>query len=310
MAPDCSALGDGDPSYADLGLAAGNGFLRYVLGTLLIGIWVVGAVMAAVLLQQELLLPSSALLPGGMGRILFQDICRLAPLLLAIGSVLVLLRLILPHLHDRPWRDLIGPQHRLSFGVLLRSSLLWLAILAVPSLAALFMGDETLRMQAVEPVRFLLFVLFLMPAILIQVAAEEALFRGYLFQGFQVAFRSMFMAAVPVAALFALAHAGSHTVHGWLAYALYAALSLFLSAVTIRSNRLEPAIGIHFAQNLTAIFLFGSFDPDLPALAAAADLSMTWLDLLGFGLAALVYYQIAFRWGWVTQPRGKKPVPL
>ncbi|MFN0113526.1 MAG: lysostaphin resistance A-like protein [Paracoccaceae bacterium] len=105
-----------------------------------------------------------------------------------------------------------------------------------------------------------LFYPFAALALLVQVTAEEMVFRGYLMQQLAARFapRAVWM-GIP-AALFALAHYAPET-YGAAAWAVVAWAGLFgiLAAdLTVRTGNLGAAIGFHFANNALSLFVVGA----------------------------------------------------
>ena len=106
-------------------------------------------------------------------------------------------------------------------------------------------------------------------ALLVQTAAEELVFRGYLMQGLAARFRSWLVWWLVPALLFGLLH-WSPQVYGanaWLAVLSATLIGLALADVTARTGGLSLAMGLHFANNVAAVLI----------LAPPSELS--WLSL-------------------------------
>ncbi|MFC7333199.1 CPBP family intramembrane glutamic endopeptidase [Rhodocista pekingensis] len=305
-----SVAGSAPPAvhYADMAVAAGDRFWRYPVGLLLAVIWLLATTAVLLLLLDPALHRLAESMTPGVAATLVGDLTSVLPLLLSLGTLVPFLAVVLPWLHRRPFRDLIapGPRRGIDWGMLGRSALLWVglaivdALVRMPLEAALGTPD-TLLPTGIAPLRLALYAAVLLPVILLQVAAEELLFRGYLFQGTRLLLLRPLWAAVPPALLFALGHLGADAQHGMLAYPLFVLLGLFLAAVTVAADRIEAAVGIHFAQNTMAILLVGSIAPDKPALAQTADLTIGWPDLLSLAVVMAAYFFIGFRLGWVRR---------
>jgi membrane protease YdiL (CAAX protease family) len=93
--------------------------------------------------------------------------------------------------------------------------------------------------------------------VLVQVSAEEIVFRGYIQQQLAARFRSPLVWMVLPAVVFALGHylpdmAGKNA----LAIALWAGVfGILMADLTARSGSLGPAIAVHFVNNVTAILI-------------------------------------------------------
>lgn len=95
---------------------------------------------------------------------------------------------------------------------------------------------------------FLLCVVF----IPIQTAAEEMLFRGYILQGIGRKIKSPYVLSIITAILFTLPHLGNPEVasKGLAMSFIYFSIGMLLAHVTLKSNGLELAMGVHCANNL------------------------------------------------------------
>lgn len=97
-------------------------------------------------------------------------------------------------------------------------------------------------------------------AVLVQVSAEELVFRGYLQQALAARFQNPLIWLGLPAALFGLAHympqvAGDNAV----LICLWAmGFGLLMADLTARAGTLGPAIAVHFANNFVALLIFGS----------------------------------------------------
>ncbi|KMW59098.1 CAAX amino terminal protease family protein [Candidatus Rhodobacter oscarellae] len=172
----------------------------------------------------------------------------------------------LPLLHERGFATLFGDPGlavRQFFACLLPLFVVTLVVYAAPPWG----GYGGVRFNlGVLPWLLLLPISAL--GVLIQVTAEEVLFRGYLVQ--QMAVRSMARVSwflVP-GLLFGLLHydpevygASAWMIAGWAMLFSFAAADL-----TYRSGTLGPAIALHFVNNCVAILIF-SFEGPLSGLS-------------------------------------------
>jgi membrane protease YdiL (CAAX protease family) len=99
-----------------------------------------------------------------------------------------------------------------------------------------------------------------LPAILVQSAAEELVFRGYLLQGLAARFRSALGWWLVPSLLFGLLHwnPAEFGPNAWLAVGAAAVTGLVLADVTARTGGLSAAIGLHFANNVSALLLLST----------------------------------------------------
>ena len=96
-----------------------------------------------------------------------------------------------------------------------------------------------------------------LPLVLLQTAAEETLFRGYLLQSLAARFRSPLAWALAPALAFGALHWNGPALgrDAWLAVAAAAAIGLAFADVTARTGNLSAAIGLHFGNNVAALLI-------------------------------------------------------
>src|SRR5712691_12046176 len=145
--------------------------------------------------------------------------------------------------HRRPWRSLVAPD----------LSLDWRRLAIGGGVQFAVLGGELALVHALTgwPWRFSISVglpLIVLAVLLIpmQAASEEILFRGYLTQALGRIVRSRVLIAVTVALVFGLAHLSAY---GPLTVPYFFVVSLIFSLVSLRDERLELAIGGHWAMN-------------------------------------------------------------
>ena len=93
--------------------------------------------------------------------------------------------------------------------------------------------------------------------VLVQVSAEEIVFRGYIQQQLAARFRSALVWMVLPSVLFALGHflpdqAGENA---WLIATWAGFFGILMADITARAGTLGPAIALHFFNNVTAILI-------------------------------------------------------
>lgn len=97
-------------------------------------------------------------------------------------------------------------------------------------------------------------------AVLIQVSAEEVVFRGYMQQALAARFKSPLIWLLVPSALFGLSHympaeAGDNA---WLICLWAGGFGLLMADLTARAGTLGPAIAVHFFNNIIALLIFAS----------------------------------------------------
>ncbi|MEM9575516.1 MAG: type II CAAX endopeptidase family protein [Pseudomonadota bacterium] len=180
---------------------------------------------------------------------------------LIILSVLVALRVA----HNRGFLEVLGPPRllfRQFFSVLAMIVLLY-AVLAI--LPPWDMGAPL--KPNVSFGAWLLVLPFALAAVLVQVSAEEILFRGYLQQQLAARFSSPLIWIFVPSALFGAGHYAPQTGDLAGVIALWSMLfGLAMADLTARAGTLGPAIALHLMNNAVAI-LFVSMPDSLSGLS-------------------------------------------
>ncbi|MGC1505217.1 MAG: CPBP family intramembrane glutamic endopeptidase [Sulfitobacter sp.] len=208
----------------------------------------------------------------GIGGLALQDLqagqtpLAMYILLFSFGFMAVGVGISARLLQDRSFFSLLGPLPLLRRDFRLVS----LAVLSVLALVLLLPpwdmgGDFVPNLPIATWLALLLPSLFF---VLIQVSAEEIVFRGYIQQQLAARFRSPLIWMVLPSALFALGHylpesAGDNAlliaVWAWL-------FGMLMADLTARSGSLGPAIAVHLWNNVSAMVII-SLPEDLSGLA-------------------------------------------
>ncbi|WP_397542597.1 CPBP family glutamic-type intramembrane protease [Roseovarius salis] len=206
--------------------------------------------------------------PAGVVLLLFQFVC----LVLALS---IALRLV----HRRGLAGLIGPFRRAA-AQFLRCTLLllplYLLLFVVP------VPDEYAPDPNMTATAWLSWLPLALPAIMVQITAEELAFRGYLQSQLAARFRHPLVWIGLPAALFGVVHLDP-AIAGENAWVLAVWATLFGAAaadLTARSGSLGPALSLHFTNNVFAILVTAP-EGSLDGLA----LYTIPLDLAAEGLA-------------------------
>lgn len=207
-------------------------------------------------------------------------------LLFSFGLMTVVLACVVVILHRRSPLTLLGPLG--DFAVQMRLAVVAVVVLSValwllppwgmdpPMLPQLPLG----RWTALLPLSLL--------AVLVQVSAEELLFRGYLQQQLAARFASPLVWMVVPSALFALGHYSPETAgDNAIWFVLWAGIfGMLMADLTARTGTLGPAIAVHFVNNVIAM-LFTAMPDNLSGLAlyvmpfatSDADAVAQWLPV-------------------------------
>jgi membrane protease YdiL (CAAX protease family) len=217
-------------------------------------------------------------------------------LLLSTFSFMILGTWAALKLHGRSFASVLGPQD--IFQRHFKRSTSFLLILMV---ALMFMPPWDILSDLNQQYSVLKWTAFLIPAIaltLVQVSAEELVFRGYLQSQLAARFRSPIIWMLLPSIGFGLLH-HDPTTNGGNApmITLWAVLFGVVAAdLTARSGTLAPAIALHLLNNLSALLVVGVpgvlSGLALLTLPYRADdpelMGYIWLDLVAMGLAWMI----------------------
>ncbi|WP_373354854.1 CPBP family intramembrane glutamic endopeptidase [Pseudoroseicyclus sp. CXY001] len=277
---------------------AGGSSLSAVLGGLLA---VAAAYIGGQILVFGLLLPFQGPEQGAplsrLGVLLFL-LSYLAPL----AMVVTWCRRVL----GRPAAGLLGPAVRL-WQHWLRAFLwvfgLMLVLLALPSWTL-----ELVRLNPVAP--WLLTLPVMLPAVLLQTATEEVVFRGYLQQELAARSKSPLVWMVLPSVAFGALHwgNGSSPADRLLYVGVISIYGMLSADLVARTGSLGASIAFHFAVNIQSILLFGEEGLGLERAALGVlppqDIElggMTMGDMLGpAGLVILAVSSVPFLLYWLA----------
>ncbi len=198
--------------------------------------------------------------------------------MLPFGAVLIVLFLGVNFLHKRSIWSVLSPQKKFRGIVFLTAGGLWFFLSAGGDLVLGLVQPGnyqfTVDLQAV-----LLYFIAAFVLIAVQISAEEFLFRGYLMQAFGRLWGNMLFVVIAQAILFGILHGANTEVteYGLLTtMPFYIGIGVLLGVLTIKTNGLEAALGVHFFNNLyatsfvtfqgtslpsPALFLIQQYDP-------------------------------------------------
>lgn len=169
---------------------------------------------------------------------------------LIILGVIVALRVA----HHRGFLDVLGNRQLLVqqfLSVLAMLAILYVVMAILPPWG---MGAPLEPNVSLGP--WLLVLPFALLAVLVQVSAEEILFRGYLQQQLAARFSSPLVWIGAPAALFGLGHYMPQAGELAMVIALWSAVfGIAMADLTARAGTLGPAIAVHFVNNAIAILV-------------------------------------------------------
>ena len=165
--------------------------------------------------------------------------------------------LALALVHRRPLRTLLTGARRFRWSLFLVSfGVFAFLLLAGFGIQALIWPEEL--EYVLDPGRFLLMLPWTAGMLVLQVLAEETVFRGYLLQALRLLLPRWVVWLV-VSVLFALAHGlNPESRSDYLFLFLFFIMGGYLTFLPFYSNGLETAIGVHLANNAMALLVVGN----------------------------------------------------
>jgi membrane protease YdiL (CAAX protease family) len=230
----------------------------------------------------------------------FSEMALLLLTMLPFIFMLAGLWLALALFHKRSIISLIHPAGRkIRWSRILLSGVTWFGVAAVADLLqALFQPGN--YFWTIQWDRFLPYAATAVILIPIQAATEELLFRGYLTQQAGLISRNILLPWLLPSIVFGVMHLanpemGAYNVLIMLAY--YISFGLLLSWITLRSQGLELAVGLHAANNLYSALMVTIPSSALtsPALVSIHQYNPLLGLLILWGSAAL-YFAVLFLW--------------
>ncbi|MGF1490091.1 MAG: lysostaphin resistance A-like protein [Prochloraceae cyanobacterium] len=203
-------------------------------------------------------------------------------------------------IHQRSFLSLITPKKQIDMPRIIEGFGVYLALLAIWEIINyfIFQGDYQLNFDLQKFIIFLPIALFFTS---IQTTVEELFFRGYLMQWLGLKLNSTLVTLIS-ALIFASVHLLNPEVVNseepiiiWLA--VYGAIGIFWSIITIKDNRLELAIATHAANNLYIALLVNYESSALtsPAIFIIPQELNPYLSLITIIIINAIAYSIFFR---------------
>lgn len=241
-------------TYLDLARLGKIGWLRHILAIgLILFLWqVIGALPSVILIFLVSTDGNPKTTVSATGQFSgVEPVVSLAIILSASVLFLIGIYLAIRFIHLRPFRTLITPERRISWGRIFQGFIVWVMLLGVMSLVEVFLYPGryiwTLNFRQFLP--FSILALLLIP---IQASAEELFFRGYLLQSIGLRLRNIWTLSALSGLVFMLPHLlnPEARINFVLMGFYYFFIGAVMAFVTLRDGRLELAIGLHIANNL------------------------------------------------------------
>lgn len=172
----------------------------------------------------------------------------------------IFLAVFVKYVHKRPFLTVITPFKKFDFKRFFFAFFIWILLIGSVEIFNYFSDTSNYVLQF-EAMRFFLLLLISIPMLLVQTGYEELLFRGYGMQwiGRYIPYRIFPILITSI--VFGAMHLANPEVgeFGMRLMVDYVAIGFVMGLVTILSDSLELAMGLHFANNLF-LSLFVTFD--------------------------------------------------
>ncbi len=224
----------------------------------------------------------------------------LLTLIASFGLGIVGLYITIKFIHNRTFVSLIIASKkikwkRLSFGILV-----WGGMSIIYFAVDLALNYESYEFQLVWKsfVPLVLICLFFLP---LQTSFEEFLFRGYYLQAFKKISRYPIVPMVATSFLFSLAHMLNPEVaaFGWkVMFIFYFLFGFMLALVTVLSNGLEIALGVHAVHNALSAITVTYEDAVIhtDAIWRLNDMEFAWSALLVSTVMFFVFLYFTYKY--------------
>jgi membrane protease YdiL (CAAX protease family) len=175
---------------------------------------------------------------------------------------------------------------------------IWGTLIIILTVSSYFLSPETFELKF-DFTKFSLLLIVSIIFIPIQTATEELLFRGYLMQGFGIAFKNGILPLIITSIMFGLMHGTNPEVktHGLLVMMPYYILfGAFLGVLTLLDEGSELAMGIHCANNLISALLISSKNSVLQTDAMFfTSVENPFAEFLSWIVMAIICFFILFK---------------
>lgn len=236
-------------------------FWRYLLVT--------SVMVGVTLIAQLFLIFIASIIEGNFDVLNYTSITLLWVSMLPFAALLVILVLGIRFVHQQNIKSIFTQKRLFNKRLLLMSFAVWFVLSGVSDviLALLQPGNYSFTFN-VE--KFLPYMVIAVLLVLIQITAEEVLFRHYFLHGFSRLFRFHWIGIIVQAIIFGLLHGANPevTTYGLLTtMPFYIGMGIVLGWFSIRVKGLEIALGLHFANNIYATSMVTFKESAIPSPA-------------------------------------------
>lgn len=224
-------------------------------------------------------------------------------MLLSFAGGLFALIALMQYIHERHPLTLFTAFEKIDWKKVGFSAFLWLILGGLGEIAAYSITPEVYN-WTFDAKRFFPVLVVALIMVPLQTTFEEVIFRGYLMQGFGVAFKNAAVPLITTSLIFGLMHGANPEVmeFGTNILWFYIGMGLFLGVITLMDETLELAMGVHAANNLFGALLvtFPSSAFQTPALITLSEYNVSMM--ISFWVVMVVVYLIIVhkKYGWTN----------
>lgn len=272
-----------------------NDILSYFLTIVLVGVFVVVAQIPITMV----IFKSGNAHEAAVGIIDIQNLgipewLALALMLLSFAVGLLGLIWLIRAIHKRHPLTMFTAFEKMNWSKIGFSALLWLILAIIAELIAYAISSLEIYSFTFDARRFFPVLIISLLMFPLQTTFEEVFFRGYLMQGFGLAFKNATIPLIVTSVLFGLMHGLNPEVAEFGEHILwyYVGTGLFLGIITLMDESLELAMGVHAANNLFGALLvtFPSSALSTPALFTISEYNVGLM--IGFWVVMVLIYMV------------------
>ncbi len=278
-----------------------NEFWRYFVTTI--------GMIAISFLVTLIALLVGVLIEGSLDVMSFSETTLLAASMIPFPFATLVLWLATRFLHRRSFISLINPLGKIHWKRFFASAGIWLVLSALSDvvLAAMQPGNYVWDFDWKRFLPYFLLVLILVP---LQTSTEELIFRGYVAQWMGQYTKRLWLPIIIPSIVFGLLHSFNPEVGAygfWITMPFYVGFGLLLGWVTLKTESLELALGVHMANNLYAssVVTFPNSSLPSPALFRIQEYDPV-MGLWVFGIISILYLGVV----WMMQKNWMKKAVL
>jgi len=201
-------------------------------------------------------------------------------------------------IHNRSFITLITPYKRIKWKNIFFGFSIFILLMTIDTIIEYLIYPEDFKF-VFNPELFFIYLPLVLLLTPLQTAVEELFFRGYLIQTFGLKINNHVLLSVITALVFMLDHLyNTEFVIGFLVMTLiYFTMGFFLAMVTLKSNSLEIAIGIHAANNIFA-FLFVNYAYSTVKTSSIFYKTSIhpWFSLVSYILIGIIIYTMVIKY--------------